>query len=198
MLKSLDSYEFKKTLLDFFATDAEATAKLNSVDWDTWYNKPGYPPKPKYDDSLVRACYELATKWQGRARSPFAPTSDDIASWSANQSVVFLEKLQSAPEPLRVEDVELMGSTYGYAASENVELVSRYYGVGLLAKAQSLYHPTAELLGRVGRMKFVRPLYRLLAKCDRLLAVETFEKNKSFYHPICRVLVEKDLFGDDK
>ena len=30
---------------------------------------------------------------------------------------------------------------------------------------------------------------------DRELAVETFEKNKDFYHPICRGLVEKDLFG---
>jgi leukotriene-A4 hydrolase len=198
MLKSLDSYEFKKTLLDFFADDADATSKLSSVDWESWYNKPGYPPKPKYDDSLVRACYDLAAKWQKRSGSPFQPTSNDIAGWSANQSVVFLEKLQSAPEPLRVEDVELMGSAYGYAVSENVELVSRYYGVGLQAKAKSVYQPTADLLGRVGRMKFVRPLYRLLAECDRALAVETFEKNRSFYHPICRGLVEKDLFGDAK
>ena len=37
--------------------------------------------------------------------------------------------------------------------------------------------------------------YRLLGEADRALAVETFEKNKDFYHPICRNLVEKDLFG---
>ena len=37
--------------------------------------------------------------------------------------------------------------------------------------------------------------YKLLNECDRALAVETFEKNKDFYHPICRNLVEKDLFG---
>ncbi len=37
--------------------------------------------------------------------------------------------------------------------------------------------------------------YRLLNEADRALAVETFEKNKDFYHPICRNLVEKDLFG---
>ena len=61
-----------------------------------------------------------------------------------------------------------------------------------------MYAPTAELLGKVGRMKFVRPLYRLLEKCDRDLAVKTFEKNKDFYHPICRQIVEKDLFGEKK
>lgn len=37
--------------------------------------------------------------------------------------------------------------------------------------------------------------YRLLNQADRALAVETFEKNKDFYHPICKNLVEKDLFG---
>ena len=37
--------------------------------------------------------------------------------------------------------------------------------------------------------------FRQLNEVDRELAVETFEKNKDFYHPICRGLVEKDLFG---
>lgn len=69
----------------------------------------------------------------------------------------------------------------------------RYFGIGLAAKDEGVYQPTADLLGTVGRMKFVRPLYAKLAACDRKLAVETFEKNKSFYHPICRNMVMKDL-----
>jgi leukotriene-A4 hydrolase len=91
-----------------------------------------------------------------------------------------------------------MGSTYGYDKSANVELVARFYSVGLKARWKGCYEPTAKLLGQVGRMKFVRPLFRLLNECDRELAVETFEKNRDFYHPICRGLVEKDLFGDKK
>ena len=47
-------------------------------------------------------------------------------------------------------------------------------------------------------MKFVRPLFRLLNEADRGLAVATFERNKDFYHPICRQMVEKDLFGEEK
>ena len=56
-----------------------------------------------------------------------------------------------------------------------------------------MYQPTADFLGTVGRMKFVRPLYEKLADCDRKLAKETFEKYKMFYHPICRSMVMKDL-----
>lgn len=37
--------------------------------------------------------------------------------------------------------------------------------------------------------------FKQLAEVDRDLAVETFEKNKDFYHPICRAMLEKDLFG---
>ena len=89
-----------------------------------------------------------------------------------------------------------MGKAYSLTHTRNVELSSRYFGVGLRAKDESIYQPTADLLGTVGRMKFVRPLYRQLALVNRKLALETFEKNKDFYHPICRGMVEKDLYED--
>lgn len=68
-----------------------------------------------------------------------------------------------------------------------------YYQIAMRAKDASAYAGVAELLGRVGRMKFVRVLYRDLNKVDRNLALATFEKNRDFYHPICRQMVEKDL-----
>jgi len=86
-----------------------------------------------------------------------------------------------------------MGAAYSLINTRNVELSSRYFGVGLRAQDTSVYEPTVDLLGTVGRMKFVRPLYRELATVDRDLALKTFEKNKDFYHPICRGMVEKDL-----
>jgi leukotriene-A4 hydrolase len=64
--KSLDSYDFKATLLSFFEPDAEATKALESVDWDTWFYKPGLPPKPKFDTSMVDKCYALAEKWEDK------------------------------------------------------------------------------------------------------------------------------------
>lgn len=188
-------------MLDFFASDSDASKKLNDLDWDTWFYKPGFPPKPDYDTSMVDVCYALADKWSAANTgdsSSFKPDSSDLEGWMANQSVVFLEKIQTFEKPLKPELVDLMGSSYGFASSSNVELVSRYFTVGLKAKAKSVYGPTAELLGRVGRMKFVRPLYKGLKACDEDLAKKTFEKNRNFYHPICRGMVEKDLYGSAK
>lgn len=95
---------------------------------------------------------------KGGGKAGFEPKKSDIDGWSANQAVVFLERVQGFDRPLKKDDVELMGETYGFAKSKNVEVVSRYFGVGLRAKDPGVYQPTAELLGKVGRMKFVRPL----------------------------------------
>lgn len=200
-MKSLDSYDFKATLIDFFSNDAEAGKKLNDLDWDTWFYKPGFPPKPDFDTSMVDVCYALASKWEALNTgmdTSFKPNAKDIEGWSGNQSVVFLESIQTLTKPLKPELVDLMGKEYAYAKSKNVELVSRYYIVGLKAHDQSVYKPTAELLGTVGRMKFVRPLYKHLKGCDEKLARATFEKHKDFYHPICRDIVEKDMYGQGK
>lgn len=191
--RSLDSYDFKATLLSFFESDAEASKKLADLDFDTWFYKPGFPPKPEFDTELADKCYDLADKWEAlnNGDAKFQPSKKDIEHFSANQSVVFLEKVQTFDKKLSPELVDQMGREYGYARSKNVELVSRYLVVGLQARDQSVYEPTAKLLGEVGRMKFVRPLFRELMKCDMGLAKKTFEKNKDFYHPICRGMLEK-------
>jgi len=195
--KSLDSYEFKATVLDFFKSDKEASKLVTELDWDKWFYTPGLPPKPDFDTSMVDVCYKLADKWEAVSKgdSSFEPSASDIEGWVANQTVVFLERVQKFSQPLRKKDVEAMGKAYGFAKSQNVEVSSRYFIVGLKAKDKAVYEATAALLAKVGRMKFVRPLFRYLNEVDRDLAVETFEKNKDFYHPICRAMVEKDLFG---
>ncbi|KAL4925877.1 bifunctional aminopeptidase/epoxide hydrolase [Aspergillus undulatus] len=193
--KSVDSYEFKSTLLDFFKTDAEASKLLQELDWDAWFYKPGLPPRPDFDTSLADIVYELAKKWKSLPESSFKPQPSDIKHLTANQVLVFLEQVLLFERPLTADLSKLMGDIYGLAMSENIEVSNLYLQVGLKAGDKSVIEPTTELLGRIGRMKFVRPLYRALQKVDRQVAVDTFEKYKEFYHPICRGMVEKDLFG---
>lgn len=87
----------------------------------------------------------------------FSPHEDDIKGWTANQIVVFLERVQDFEQPVDREGVRAMGTVYGFAESRNVEVVSRWLRVGLRAREEGCYPVTAGLLGRVGRMKFVVP-----------------------------------------
>lgn len=149
-------------MFSFFDSDHTATNDLKKLDWETWFYAPGFPPKPAFDTSLVDVCYTLASKWESWSSSDgssmFEPSKSDIEGWTANQVVVFLERVQDFEQALSKEDVERMGKEYGFAKNGNVEVVSRYLGVGLRAKDPAVHGPTAELLGKVGRMKFVRPL----------------------------------------
>lgn len=190
--KSLDSFEFRDTFLEFFANPdyAHLADKIKTIDWQGRFYNPGMPPKPDFDTSLIDVCYELAAKWKSK---DYKPTADDVKDWAANQKLVFLGELQGFDAPITVEQSKEMATAYGLLDTQNVEVKSAYLVVSLRAKDTSTYQPTADLLGTVGRMKFVRPLYRGLNKVDRELALATFAKYGDFYHPICRAMVAKDL-----
>lgn len=128
-----------------------------------------------------------------RATKDFTPSAKDVTGLTANQKLVFLGTVQDFEEPLFAAQAAKMGETYEFLNSNNVELKSAYFAIALRSKVTTAYPLVAELLGQVGRMKFVRPLFRSLNKVDRELALATFAKNKEFYHPICRAMVEKDL-----
>ena len=196
--QSLDSYDFKATILEFFESDTEASKLLEDLDWDTWFYKPGLPPKPDFDTSLVDVVNSLADKWETltelhHGKAAFQPSPSDIEGLVGNQLVVFLERVLLFDAPLTSSASQLMGKTYNLSKSENAELTSRYCQVGLRAGDPEILEPTRHILKTVGRMKYVRPLYRRLKANDRQLAREIFEENKDFYHPICRMVVEKDL-----
>ncbi|KAG7107081.1 Leucine aminopeptidase 2 like protein [Verticillium longisporum] len=190
--KSLDSFEFKATFLDFFngLGDESIKNKVASIDWDAWFYKPGLPPKPEFDTSRVDVCYKLADSWKSE---DFEPSPKDVEGLTGNQKLVFLEAVEKFDRPLTPEKSQAMGKAYALASSQNAELKSAYYKIALQAKDTTAYQGVTELLGVVGRMKYVRPLYRALNKVDRDLALKTFEKNRDFYHPICKGMVEKDL-----
>lgn len=139
-----------------------ASKRLSEVDWESWFYSPGLPPKPTFDTSLVDIVYELADKWKSLASSPsstFTPSKDDVKGLSANQFIVFLERVASFDEtPLSADSFRLMGDVYGFADSANIEVTNLYFRLGLKIGDRSAIEPTVKLLGEIGRMKFVRPL----------------------------------------
>ncbi|OAA59068.1 leukotriene a4 hydrolase [Niveomyces insectorum RCEF 264] len=190
--KSLDSFEFRDTFLHFFSRPeyAHLQEAIAGIDWEGRFYAPGLPPKPAFDTALIDVCYELAAKWKSQ---DFVPAPADVDGWVANQLLVLLGELQQFAAPVTVAQSQALGAAYGLLETQNVELKAAYYLVALRAQDTATYAGAATLLGTVGRMKFVRPLYRALNKVDRPLALRTFAANRDFYHPICRAMVEKDL-----
>ena len=125
--------------------------KLASINWEERFHSTGLPPKPEFDTSLVDVCYELAERWKSK---DFKPAASDVASWTGNQKLVFLQAVQDFKDPLTPAQSEALGKTYGLVDSRNVELKAAYYLISLKARDEATYQGVAELLGGVGRMKF--------------------------------------------
>ncbi|CAJ2502663.1 Uu.00g100570.m01.CDS01 [Anthostomella pinea] len=190
--KSLDSFEFKKTFLDFFENygNAEIKEKIAQIPWEDRFYKPGLPPKPEFNTAYVDSCLALAEKWK---HEDYKPSASDIESFNANQTLVFLQAVQNFASPLSAERSHLLGTTYSISSSKNVELKSAYYLIALRAGDKKELSGIVDLLASVGRMKFVRPLYRKLNEIDRDLAVRTFQENRDFYPSTTKGQIAKDL-----
>ncbi|KAG1053875.1 hypothetical protein G6F43_004074 [Rhizopus delemar] len=171
--------------------------KLNTIDFDAWINQPGMPPVDNaFDTTLADACLDLADRWnKARDEQSLAQfSSKDVENFSAGQKIVFLERLTDCT-PLSHHAILKMDTLYQLTPNHNADLRLRWQQVCLMADYEPIYPQVVQFITQQGRMKFVRPLYRLLhqAKNGAQLAVDTYLQNKSFYHPIAAQLIEKDI-----
>jgi len=196
--KSITTQEWKDFLYDYMAAHHgnDVVAALDRVDWHAWLKSPGMPPvDPHFDTTLADKCFELAARWDAARNSnklDFAPS--DIEQFNTLQKVVFLERLSDLT-PLPHHLLSEMDRIYDFSAVRNSELRFRWQHLCLQAEYETIFPQVVAFITEQGRMKYVRPLYRLLNKCKNgsALAKETYLKHKAFYHPICAALIEKDI-----
>lgn len=199
--KSIDSFQFIDLLYEFF--DAKV---LDTIDFDKWLFGTGLPEIPKFDTSLVDECTTLADKWvesfkmgdESQLKSQFS--EKDLVKFNGNQHLVFLNDLAEKLEGLDVDAklVRLVAEIYPfYSRSENFEIIFSFSKLlitfGKFDESDTVVQRFASWLHTVGRMKYVRPGYKLLSKyISKEFAIKTFEST-DIYHPICKSLVRKDL-----
>ena len=176
---------------------------LASVDWTAWFHAPGDLCQPlALDGSLAARAEALAGAWL--AGTP--PATDDFREWTNDERVHFLDALGAngddgaSQTALDAAALDAVDARYALTATANSEIRSRWCKL-LLAAGSPRGPPLAvDFLTSQGRMKFVRPLYRALhasnAPGAAPLAVATFRRHASFYHPICRKMVASDLGVD--
>lgn len=91
--------------------------------------------------------------------------------------------------------LDKMDELYQLTTVRNADVRFRWQQVCLQASYERIYPEVVQFVTEQGRMKFVRPLYRLLykAKNGADLARDTYMKHRDFYHPIAGQLIEKDI-----
>ncbi|CAM9748652.1 unnamed protein product, partial [Hapterophycus canaliculatus] len=206
---TVDSDEFKAFFLGKFKHKA---ATLKGFDWDAWFYDAGMPKEtPTFNKTLVEESEALADKWAKAASRQESNLTDPEAAkfeaWTSPQKVTFLQRLvdlSSETEGAEVVSFSLpllqaMDKAYGLTKTGNSEVRFCWHKLCLRGKALFIVPHVLDFVTSMGRMKFTRPLYRelfALGGDTRATAVNTFKERASFYHPICRTMVAKDLMVD--
>jgi leukotriene-A4 hydrolase len=186
--KSLETDEFKAFFLEHFA--AQRAAIDAAVDWNQWLHQPGPPPVlAPLDTSLSDAVSDLSARWLSFDQGTGAePAADAGAAFFAGQTELLLDHL-SEHTPLKAATLAKLDAAFQLSKSGNAEIKFRWFQIS----CPHTIDAAITFVTSVGRMKYVRPLYRTLNKHNHELALATFERAKQQYHPICAKMVAKDF-----
>jgi len=189
---TLTSQDFKNFYIEYF-TKNNPEVCLDNIDWNSWfYGVGGVLIKNNFDDTLV----EQVKKLEEKILANEDYSKDDIKGWIPAQIFVLLDRLLLAKESkVDVRMLVKMDLVLEFSKTQNSEIRFRWQKLGLGANWEKILPQVQMFIGEQGRLKFTRPLYRMLYKSNvgRKLAETWFKGNDHKYHPICRKMVKKDL-----
>jgi leukotriene-A4 hydrolase len=175
----LAHFRFKSITTEEFVefTRKEAPGALEKIGAEKYLNGEGIPesaihPKSQRLDAIAALGDQL-------------PRAAQSKSWTASEWQFWLGRLPELSQA-RCREID---SLFALSRSGNYEIL-----VSWLEKAVPTGYSVAldraeEVLGLVGRMKYLRPLYREIAKQDPKRAQAIFERTRAGYHPIAARMI---------
>ena len=175
----------------------EETAEeiLNKINWVQWIEEPGFPPvkndfSNKYEIEVKKA---VAQFYENSLPYDFKET---FTGWHTLLKQYFLSNIKETDKELDDTQLNLLSKELDLKEGYNSEVNFGYFSVVLLhgkVLDDEFKNALIAFLGKYGRQKFIRPLYRALYVRDKETALKTFEKWKSTYHPIAVKGIESDF-----
>jgi leukotriene-A4 hydrolase len=100
--------------------------------------------------------------------------------------------LDHMPRPTPAAACAELDARFGLSRSENAEILSGWLELALESRYAPAIPRACDFLGEVGRMKYLKPLYKaLLAEPGtRAVARDAYTRHQDGYHPIARHVVE--------
>ncbi len=179
----LDTFRFQSITTDDFLSlcERELPGALAKIDAAAWIDGPGVPANAPAARS---AKLDQIERLGGALPSVEEGSAWDVAQWQLY--------LNSVKRPLAVASAAELDARFALTASNNFEVLVAWLNLATSGGYAPATPRLEEVLGKVGRMKYLRPLYEALAKRPetRSRARACFEQFKGGYHPIARQVVE--------
>lgn len=185
--RSATTDDFKEALdRDLFAGRPEDAEK---IDLHAWLHEPGLPadaPRAT-SDRFDRARAQAAAFSQGGAAEDL-----QVEGWITHEWLHFLRGL---PADLGSERLAALDARFDLSGTRNSEILCEWLELCVKNEYEPAYERLEEFLIRVGRRKFLMPLYRALiaTEAGRARARSIFAQAKPMYHSLSANSVEKLL-----
>jgi leukotriene A-4 hydrolase/aminopeptidase len=187
----IDAFRFTSITTEQFCAfvDAKLPGALAAVNAQAYLDQPGLPDTaPTFHSAQLDTLAQLAESWMGGGR----PSAHQIASWKPSELQVFLQKL---PRQLTTADCAWLDEHFKLMGRGNFEILVDWLTLAAAADYEPAFPRIREVLQRVGRMKYLRPLYSTLGQHarTRALAREIFAAASPGYHGLSRRVVQSVL-----
>lgn len=184
--KTIDTETFLIYLdSNLFATD---TLKKQSIQANEWVYESGIPSNcPRVISKRFQKVSSTLKAWADGAFSLDELIVDD---WSSHE---YLHFIRSLPDTLSTPRLKELDTRFNFSASTNAEIQAAWYTY-VLAKGYTDALPFADaFLMKVGRRKFLTPVYKALLKMDESgkTAKEIYQRARPNYHSVAKESLDK-------
>ncbi len=184
----MDTFRFTSITTEQWCAFVEAKlpGALAAVDADDYLHRPGLPRRaPAFRSAQLDQLTDLASKWTGGTR----PGDAQMDAWKPTELMVYLQHL---PRQLSKEDCAWLDGHLALTGRGNYEILVEWLTLAAAADYEPAFARIREVLLKVGRMKYLRPLYGALGghPRTRALAREIFAAASPGYHGLSRRVVQ--------
>jgi len=151
-----------------------------------WLHEPGLPDNtPQFPCATIERLAALASGWPSGVR----PSPEQATAWTPAELLLYLQHL---PRQLDHLDCAWLDGTFGLDRRGNHEILVEWLTIAAGSDYEPAFPRLRGVLTRVGRMKYLRPLYQALGKHPRTraLARSIFAQAKDSYHALSRRVAE--------
>jgi leukotriene-A4 hydrolase len=191
MIDYMDRFRFQSITSEEFIEylDQKLPGTSEKVHAKEWLYQTGMPKNaPVFKSAKLEELTALAKSWTEGKR----PTDAQIKAWTPQELLVFLQNL---PRELEEASLTWLDSKLSLTGRGNYEILVEWLTIAGGSDYEPVFGRIREVLMRVGRMKFLRPLYTAMGKSERTreLGRDIFEKAKAGYHSLSRRAIESTM-----
>jgi aminopeptidase N len=175
--------------LDYLRAELLTDQQYEDLQVHRWVYGTGLPDNlAEVDSSRFAAVDAQLAAWT--SGTPAAELA--TAGWSTHE---WLRLLRNLPDDLDAERMAALDRAFGFTDSGNSEILAAWFQRAIAAGYRPAYPALERFLLRVGRRKFLAPLYAALSRTEegKAWALGVYERARPGYHPLSQGTVDQIL-----